>query len=147
MLFAEMTCYYEYNKTSVYNVHNSLYNKYGYVIDKTISIAYKGLSAMDEMNAVVEKMRNSVVKVDGFDILAVRDYLKGERSLAKGVEKLEYDQINCLYYELSGGGFVCLRPSGTEPKLKIYYSVIGKDEAESQSKLNLLIEGFEKLLK
>ena len=147
MLFAEMTCYYEYNKTSVYNVLNSLYNKYGYVIDKTISIAYKGLSAMDEMNAVVEKMRNSVVKVDGFDILAVRDYLKGERSLAKGVEKLEYDQINCLYYELSGGGFVCLRPSGTEPKLKIYYSVMGKDEAESQSKLNLLIEGFEKLLK
>ena len=147
MLFAEMTCYYEFNKTSVYNVLNSLYNKYGYVIDKTISIAYKGLSAMDEMNAVVEKMRNSVVKVDGFDILAVRDYLKGERSLAKGVEKLEYDQINCLYYELSGGGFVCLRPSGTEPKLKIYYSVMGKDEAESQSKLNLLIEGFEKLLK
>ena len=147
MLFAEMTCYYEYNKTSVYNVLNSLYNKYGYVIDKTISIAYKGLSAMDEMNAVVEKMRNSVVKVDGFDILAVRDYLKGERSSIKGVEKLEYDQINCLYYELSGGGFVCLRPSGTEPKLKIYYSVIGKDEAESQSKLNLLIEGFEKLLK
>ena len=147
MLFAEMTCYYEYNKTSVYNVLNSLYNKYGYVIDKTISIAYKGLSAMDEMNAVVEKMRNSVVKVDGFDILAVRDYLKGERSSSKGVEKLEYDQINCLYYELSGGGFVCLRPSGTEPKLKIYYSVMGKDEAESQSKLNLLIDGFEKLLK
>ena len=146
MLFAEMTCYYEYNKTSVYKVLNSLYNKYGYVIDKTVSIAYKGLTAMDEMNAVVDKMRSSAVKVDGFDIVAVRDYLSGERK-GDTTEKLEYSGINCLYYELAGGGFICLRPSGTEPKLKIYYSVLGSGEKDVTEKIEQLTKGFEKLLK
>jgi phosphoglucomutase len=146
MLFAEMTCYYEYNKTSVYKVLNSLYNKYGYVIDKTVSIAYKGLTAMDEMNAVVDKMRSSIVKVDGFDIVAVRDYLSGERK-GEITEKLEYSGINCLYYELAGGGFICLRPSGTEPKLKIYYSVLGSGEKDATEKIEQLTKGFEKLLK
>lgn len=147
MLFAEMTCYYEYNKTSVYKVLNSLYDKYGYVIDKTVSIAYKGLTAMNEMNAVVDKMRNSTVKVDGFDILAVRDYLSGERKAGDIIEKLEYSGINCLYYELAGGGFICLRPSGTEPKLKIYYSVLGSCEKDATEKIDQLTKGFEKLLK
>ncbi|MBR2322932.1 MAG: phospho-sugar mutase [Clostridia bacterium] len=147
MLFAEMTCYYEYNKTSVYKVLNSLYNKYGYVIDKTVSIAYKGLTAMDEMNAVVDKMRSSIVKVDGFDIVAVRDYLSGERKVGDIAEKLEYSGINCLYYELAGGGFICLRPSGTEPKLKIYYSVLGSGEKDATEKIEQLTKGFEKLLK
>ena len=147
MLFAEMTCYYEYNKTSVYKVLNSLYNKYGYVIDKTVSIAYKGLTAMDEMNAVVDKMRSSTVKVDGFEILAVRDYLSGEKKLGSVTEKLEYSGINCLYYELVGGGFICLRPSGTEPKLKIYYSVLGSCEKDATQKIDQLTKGFEKLLK
>lgn len=147
MLFAEMTCYYEYNKTSVYKVLNSLYDKYGYVIDKTVSIAYKGLTAMNEMNAVVDKMRNSTVKVDGFDILAVRDYLSGERKAGDITEKLEYSGINCLYYELAGGGFICLRPSGTEPKLKIYYSVLGSCGKDATEKIDQLTKGFEKLLK
>ena len=146
MLFAEMTCYYEYNKTSVYKVLNSLYDKYGYVIDKTVSIAYKGLTAMNEMNAVVDKMRSSTVKVDGFDILAVRDYLSGKRK-GEITEKLEYSGINCLYYELVGGGFICLRPSGTEPKLKIYYSVLGSCEKDATEKIDQLTKGFEKLLK
>ncbi len=147
MLFAEMTCYYEYNKTSVYEVLQSLYNKYGYVIDKTVSIGYKGLSAMDEMNAVVDKMRSSTVSVDGFEISAVRDYLLGERVAGNKTEKLEYSGINCLYYELLGGGFICLRPSGTEPKLKIYYSVVGKSQSEALNKVEKLTSSFEKLLK
>ena len=147
MLFAEMTCYYQYKNTSVYKVLNSLYKKYGYFVDKTVSIAYKGLSAMAEMNSVVENMRNKDVSIKGFDILAVRDYLSGERksSLSKD-EKLEYEDINCLYYELSVG-FICLRPSGTEPKLKIYYSVRGEDKKQAEETIKLLQGEFEKLLK
>ena len=102
---------------------------------------------MNEMNAVVDKMRNSTVKVDGFDILAVRDYLSGERKAGDITEKLEYSGINCLYYELAGGGFICLRPSGTEPKLKIYYSVLGSCEKDATEKIDQLTKGFEKLLK
>lgn len=124
MLFAELVCYYAYKKISVFDVLDSIYKKYGYFVDKTVSIAFGGLNAMDEMNSAVQKMRNKKVDFIGNEkVLAVRDYLTGERKSDGKIEKLEYSDLNCLYYELSGDGFVCLRPSGTEPKLKIYYSV------------------------
>lgn len=124
MLFAELVCYYAYKKISVFDVLDSIYKKYGYFVDKTVRIAFGGLNAMDEMNSAVQKMRNKKVDFIGNEkVLAVRDYLTGERKSDGKIEKLEYSDLNCLYYELSGDGFVCLRPSGTEPKLKIYYSV------------------------
>ena len=146
MLFAEMTCYYQYKNTSVYKVLNSLYNKYGYFVDKTVSIAYKGLSAMAEMNQVVQNMRNKKVEINGFNILAVRDYLTGDKKCGDKVEKLEYSGINCLYYELDVG-FVCLRPSGTEPKLKIYYSVKGENKQDAEATIKALALEFESMLK
>ncbi len=149
MLFAEMVCYYEYIKTSVYAVLEDLYKKHGYVVDKTISIGFKGLSAMKEMSLVVEKMRNtSLTEVEGEKILAVRDYLSGVKTYPSGeTEKLDISGVNCVYYELSGGGFICLRPSGTEPKLKVYYSVSATSKEEAQSLVEKLINAFSKLLK
>ena len=149
MLFAEMVCYYEYIKTSVYAVLEDLYKKHGYVVDKTISIGFKGLSAMKEMSLVVEKMRNtSLTEVEGEKILAVRDYLSGVKTYPSGeTERLDISGVNCVYYELSGGGFICLRPSGTEPKLKVYYSVSATSKEEAQSLVEKLINAFSKLLK
>lgn len=148
MLFAEMTCYYEYIGTTVYNVLLSLYEKYGYVLDKTDSVKYEGLSAMADMNAVVEKMRLlKVEKVGEYNVLATRDYLTGIRITAGGTETaLDVKGVNCLYYELEIGGFICLRPSGTEPKLKIYYSVCGKNEQLAEKSLSDLQAGFKELL-
>lgn len=125
-----------------------IYNRLGYVYDKTVSVAYKGLAAMDEMNAVVDKMRQSKVeKINIYNVTATRDYLSGVKTFADGTqEKLEYSGINCLYYELESGGFVCLRPSGTEPKLKIYYSISGKNEEGCKKIYEALSADFEKLL-
>ncbi|MBO7187754.1 MAG: phospho-sugar mutase, partial [Clostridia bacterium] len=82
MLFAEMVCYYQYNGTSIYNVLQEIYDKYGFVIDKTISKNYQGLSAMDDMNNVVNKLRATIIdKIDVYNVTAKRDYLNGVKTL------------------------------------------------------------------
>ena len=137
MLCAEMVCYYAYVGKSVFDRLQEIYAKYGYVLDKNVSIQYSGLNAMKEMNAVVDALKT--LKVDefaGVKVEAVRDYSKAKRTAADGsVSEIDIPKCNCVYYELEGGSFVCVRPSGTEPKLKIYYSLKAKDEAAANAKL------------
>ena len=148
MLFAEMVCYYEYNGLSVYKILTSLYEKYGYVLDDTISVKYQGLSAMADMNAVVEKLRDTEIKkLDVYNVVATRNYLTGVRTTADGEkEEMDISGVNCVYYELEIGGFICVRPSGTEPKLKNYNSVKGKDKQLAEKALEKIQTAFKKLL-
>ena len=137
MLCAEMVCYYAYIGKSVFARLQEIYAKYGYVLDLNISVQYSGLNAMKEMNAVVNGLKT--LKVDslaGIAVDAVRDYSAAKRTAADGsVTEMDIPKCNCVYYELAGGSFVCVRPSGTEPKLKIYYSLKAKDEASANAKL------------
>ncbi|MBE7080746.1 MAG: phospho-sugar mutase [Clostridiales bacterium] len=138
MLCAEMVCYYTYIGKTVYGRLQEIYAKYGYVLDKNVSIQYSGLNAMKEMNAVVDALKS--LQPDAFagiTVEAIRDYSAAKRTvLASGaVEEMDIPKCNCVYYELAGGSFVCVRPSGTEPKLKIYYSLKAKDEAAANAKL------------
>ena len=137
MVCAEMVCYYAYIGKTVYGRLQEIYAKYGYVLDKNVSIQYSGLNAMKEMNAVVNALKT--MKVDAFadvKVEAVRDYSAAKRTDCNGnVEALDIPKCNCVYYELEGGSFICVRPSGTEPKLKIYYSLKAKDEAAAEEKL------------
>ncbi len=138
MLCAEMVCYYTYIGKTVFKRLQEIYAKYGYVLDKNVSIQYSGLNAMKEMNAVVDGLKTLPVKeIAGVEVLALRDYSAAKRTeTATGkVEALDIPKCNCVYYELAGGSFVCVRPSGTEPKLKIYYSLKAKDEATANEKL------------
>ena len=134
MLFAEMVCYYTYNNIDVYSRLQELYALYGYVLDTNVSIKYYGLNAMADMNAVVDKMKGlKVEKIADFSVLAIRDYSTGKRTLSDGaIEQMDTAKVNAVYYELSGGSFVCIRPSGTEPKLKVYYSIPAKDELSAK---------------
>ncbi len=138
MLCAEMVCYYTYIGKSVFDRLQEIYAKYGYVLDKNVSVQYSGLNAMKEMNAVVDGLKTIAVKeFAGVEVVAIRDYSAAKRTeIASGkVESLDIPKCNCVYYELAGGSFVCVRPSGTEPKLKIYYSLKAKDEAAANAKL------------
>jgi len=148
MLFAEMVCYYTSLGITIYGRLTELYNKYGYVLDATDSIKFSGLRAMDEMNALVSKMREKKIdKIGIYNVSAVRDYIKGIKKFANNDEKtLDISGVNCVYYELENGGFVCLRPSGTEPKLKIYYSIKAKDQAHAISALAEMKTEFGKIL-
>ena len=149
MLFAELVCYYKSLNISVFDVLGGIYKKYGYCIDKTESIGFSGLTAMDDMNSAVASVSAQNLKAIGkYAVAAIRNYEAGVRTTSAGeTEKLEFDHLNCLYFELEQGGFVCLRPSGTEPKLKIYYSVTGSSKEDCNNTIAELSEEFAKILK
>ena len=138
MLCAEMVCYYTYIGKTVFARLQEIYAKYGYVLDKNVSVQYSGLNAMKEMNAVVNALKTLTVEAfAAVKVVAIRDYSAAKRTeIATGaVGEMDIPKCNCVYYELEGGSFVCVRPSGTEPKLKIYYSLKAKDEAAANAKL------------
>ncbi len=137
MLCAEMVCYYTDIGKTVYGRLQEIYQKYGFVLDRNISIQYSGLNAMKEMNAVVDALKSVKISAFGpFAVEAVRDYSSSVRRTADGKEQtLDIPKCNCVYYELAGGSFICVRPSGTEPKLKIYYSVRAENEAAADRAL------------
>lgn len=149
MLCAEMVCYYTYKKQSVYGRLMDIYARYGYVLDRNISIKYSGLDAMKEMNAVVDSLKTKKAeKFDIYNVVAMRDYSASVRRLADGSEEtLDIPKTNAVYYELENGSFICVRPSGTEPKLKIYYSVRAKDEAAAEKAFEKMKAAFEAFLK
>ena len=148
MLCAEMVCYYTYTGKTVWGRLQEIYAKYGFVLDKNVSIQYSGLNAMKEMNAVVDALKT--VSVEGFGpfkVEAVRDYSASIRRTVDGkTETLDIPKCNCVYYELEGGSFICVRPSGTEPKLKIYYSVKAASEADAEQALEEAKVSVQKLL-
>ncbi len=149
MLFAEMVCYYSYNGIGIYQRLNELYDKYGYVFDTNVSVKYSGLNAMQEMNAVVDKMKTVDVKeIAGVKVLAIRDYsLSRKKNLDGSTADIDSPKTNAVYYELEGGSFICIRPSGTEPKLKVYYSVKAENEQQALKKYQDLRKAFEELIK
>ena len=138
MLCAEMVCYYAYIGKTVFKRLQEIYDKYGFVLDKNVSIEYSGLNAMKEMNAVVDGLKTAKVHdFAGEKVLAVRDYSAAKRlDMQTGeTQTMDTPTCNCVYYELEGGSFVCVRPSGTEPKLKIYYSLKAVNESAANDKL------------
>ncbi len=149
MLCAEMVCYYVDIGKTVYGRLQEIYAKYGFVLDKNISIQYGGLNAMKEMNAVVDGLKRVPVSTIGsFEVVATRDYSASVRRTADGkTETLNIPKCNCVYYELAGGSFICVRPSGTEPKLKIYYSIKAESEARAVALMDEAKVAVQALLK
>ncbi len=149
MLCAEMVCYYTYKHTTVFDRLNEIYKTYGYVLDCNVSIQYKGLNAMKEMNAVVDALKvDPVSKFDIYEVASFRDYSKDEKldMVTRERTPIGSSKTNCVYYELKNGSFVCVRPSGTEPKLKIYYSVKANNKADAEAALAKLQTAVTELL-
>ncbi|MBR2870384.1 MAG: phospho-sugar mutase [Clostridia bacterium] len=149
MLFAEMVCYYTYHGISVYGKLQEIYAKYGYVFDTNVSTQYQGINAMKDMNAVVDKMKTLLIEsIGGIKVVATRDYSSAKRKLADGTEQdMAVEKVNAVYYELENGGFICIRPSGTEPKLKVYYSLPAENEQTAKELFERVKQDFEKYVK
>ena len=146
--FAEMLMYLESKGSGVYQRLQELFEEFGYYSESNTSITYKGLSGMSDMKKVMDGLRQkTITEIGGEKVLAVSDYLKGETVSADGaVTKITLPKSDVVYITLSDGQFICIRPSGTEPKLKIYVLVFDGDKESSVSKSEKLMSATKKLL-
>lgn len=130
MLICEMCCYYKAKGMTLIDVLESLYQKYGYFYSCQISITCEGQDGMEKMaNAMKNLRENPPIKIGGLKTKNVLDYLTSTNIelSTKNTEEIKLPKSNVLSYLLEGGAGVIIRPSGTEPKIKIYLSSIGND--------------------
>ena len=118
-----------------------LYEKYGYYREGLSTMTLKGIDGAAQIQQMMSDMRNNPKKtLGGFEVLAVRDYKEDtSKDLKTGeVTKTGLPASNVLYYELSDNAWCCVRPSGTEPKIKFYYGVKGTSLQDAEEKLEAL---------
>ncbi len=145
MLICEMAAYYKGKGLSLYEALNELYKKYGYYIEELESIKLEGIEGKKKIEKVMDSFREDYpLNVLGSDLVRFDDYKVG-KSYTDVKERKDYTQIdlpksNVLKFFLSDESWYALRPSGTEPKLKIYFSVNGKSEEEAKDKLKSIKE-------
>ncbi|MDE6614571.1 MAG: phospho-sugar mutase [Clostridia bacterium] len=142
MLFAEMTCYYTSKNVSLYDKLNEIFDKFGYFVETSKSIAFKGLDGMEKMAQIMEEFRkDDLLVVDGVDMKSKTDLMAGTiKYFDDGrLEMSELPETNVIKYEFGDDEWLCIRPSGTEPKLKIYVSTKAESKEASQ-KRNLGIQ-------
>ena len=134
MLICEMAAYYKKQGKSLVDVIEGIYAEYGYYLNTTLDFYFEGASGMDKMAGILDSFRkNAPEKIAGDPVVAVSDYLTHEaKDLRTGtVEHIDLPTSNVLSYTTENGCGAIVRPSGTEPKIKIYITAIGKDIAEA----------------
>lgn len=148
MLFAAMHMYHESNGISVYQRLIQLFEEFGYYTECNSSTEYKGLGGMEFMAGIMAKLRSLAIKdFAGYKIVYTADYLSGVIRYTDGrVDKTSLPATDAVYYGLEEGQFVCIRPSGTEPKLKIYVLVFDRSAAHSGVKAAAIMEAVKSLL-
>lgn len=142
-MLCEATAYYKSKGISLWEQMVNVYEKYGYYKESLSTKVLAGKSGMEKMQEILDNLRKEPVKRIGKDkVLAVRDYLSGKRKdmITGEVTALTLPKSNVIYYELENYGWCCVRPSGTEPKIKFYSGVKAKSIEEAEEKL-LLQEG------
>ena len=136
MLVAEMALYYREKGLSLYDQLQNVYKKYGFYNEFVVSATFEGISGGEKMAAIMENMRtNTPQTFGGKKVLAVRDYKTSIRTdIQTGkTEKIDLPESDVIYLELEDSNNFVIRPSGTEPKIKLYCLLCGKTREDSES--------------
>ncbi len=150
MLICEMAAFYSRQGKNLVDVLNELYATYGYHLCTQQSFGFEGEAGMEIMKKLMNHLReNPADQIDGDKVIAFGDYLKNVRTDRLTGEQTHIDlpKSDVLMYEMEGGSKAVIRPSGTEPKIKVYYFILAKDEAAAREKEAHLQDSFTKLLK
>ena len=138
MALCEAACYYQSKNETLWDQMINIYEKYGYYRETQVAIVLEGAEGAQKIQEMMSNMRNTPIeKIGDYKVLTFkdidRDYVK---NMVTGEEtKTGLPKSNVLYYELEDNNWCCVRPSGTEPKIKLYMGVKGKTEEEADAKL------------
>lgn len=150
MMIAEMAAYYFSKGMTLADTLEGLYEKYGWFMEKTLNLVMPGLDGLGKMKELMASLRAKPPReIGGASVLGMRDYQNGTVSVAElgVVGKTHIAGSNVLYFELEDGTAFIVRPSGTEPKIKVYILAQGADRAECEARVAKYTEYAEELSK
>ena len=134
LLVTEVSAACEDEGITLYDRVQEIFRKYGYFVEKVVSVTLPGKEGLGRMKEIMQNLRDEPpAEIGGMKVTAVRDYLKGTRVCGDKVELTGLPSSDVLYFELENGCWVCIRPSGTEPKIKLYVNTNAKDQAEAEA--------------
>ncbi len=143
ILATEVCAYYKKQKMTLYDGLMQVFEKYGFYQEGLRSLTLKGKEGAEMIQQILASFRNEPLKnLGNLTVKACEDYLSGVRQTDNGTEKINLPKSNVLKYIFDDGSWVCLRPSGTEPKVKFYMGVSGKGLEESKQKLQKVQDDF-----
>ena len=143
MALCEAAAYYKTQGKTLWDAMIDMYEKYGYYKDDIQSITLKGIEGLEKIQSILETLRkNPPAEIGGYQVTSARDYkLDTVRNMATGeITETGLPKSNVLYYDLTDDAWLCVRPSGTEPKVKFYYGVKGTSLADADEKSKALGE-------
>lgn len=149
MALCEAACYYQSKNKTLWDAMNDIYEKYGYYKETQVSIVREGVQGAKEIKDMMTKMRNTEIeKIGDYKVLTFKDV---EKDIVKDMKtgkitKTGLPQSNVLYYELEEDSWCCIRPSGTEPKIKLYMGIKGNSDEDASQKLEKLKESMLKIV-
>lgn len=149
MLVCEMAAYYKKQGKSLAEVIDGLYEEFGYYLNQTYSYEFSGAAGMQKMADMMSDVRKNLPdEIAGYKVEKVCDYLlKKEKDLATGEETaIDLPQSNVIALNLSDNNAVIIRPSGTEPKIKLYITAVGKDKENAESVCKKLVVSAQEIL-
>ena len=133
----EAAAYYKQKGMTLWDAMVAMYEKYGYYKDSVKSIGLSGIEGLAKIQSIMETLRNNTpAEVGGYKVVSARDYkLNTIRDMETGaVKPTGLPASNVLYYDLEDGAWICVRPSGTEPKIKFYFGVKGTSLEDADQK-------------
>lgn len=149
MLVCEMAAYYKSQGKSLAQVIDGLYEEFGYYINSTYAFEFEGAAGMQKMSDIMSSVRNNIPsKIDKYNVTKVCDYLlKKEKDILTGeVNDIDLPKSNVISLNLEGDNAVIIRPSGTEPKIKLYITAVGQDKKNALEICDALVKSSKQIL-
>ncbi|MFA6851946.1 MAG: phospho-sugar mutase [Bacilli bacterium] len=147
LLYCEMALFYHLQGKTLDIVWKELNERFGWHVDKVFSIEFTGPTGFMSMNELMAKLHDNPPKeLDGVAVVKVEDYLKQLTIVGKETTPINLPQSDVVKLFFADGNIICVRPSGTEPKVKFYFGIVGEDEEASEAKPDILYKHFKEKL-
>ena len=149
MALCEAAAYYKTKNMTLWDAMIAMYERYGYYKDGVQSVTMSGIEGLAKISEIMEKLRKNPPKeIGGYKVTSFRDYEKDTiTDLESGETKpTGLPKSNVLYFDMTDGVWMCVRPSGTEPKIKFYYGVVGDSLEDADAKGKAMAKTVEELV-